>query len=230
VQGCHVIKLARILIFTITFLSSFNALTSVVYSAEKIGVVLIHGKGGGLKWVSGLARKLSSQGIVVETPLLPWSRNRIYDRIYDASMLEIDGAVKKLKAKKATSIFIAGHSLGANAALGYGTRRTGLRGIIMLAAGHLPSGRVLTKKFAKSVAKAKKMVRNGNGKKVSQFADFNMGRRSTVKTTAEIYLSWFEPWGPASMMANAGKLKNVPVLWVAGNQDRLASQVFKGLV
>jgi pimeloyl-ACP methyl ester carboxylesterase len=105
---------------------------------DRIGMVLMHGKGGTPKYVSSLGSALRGAGVLVETPSMPWSRHRIYDKGYEESMDEIDTYVAQLKAAGARRIFVAGHSLGANAALGFGARREGLSGIILLAYGHVP--------------------------------------------------------------------------------------------
>ena len=48
--------------------------------------------------------------------------------------------------------------------------------------------------------------------------------------TAEIYQSWFDPKGPANMRENAASLPgDLPVLWVAGKGDKVASKVWKRL-
>ncbi len=105
------------------------------------GVVLLHGKGGTpTSMIEGLTESLRKEGAVVEAPELPWSRRRMYDATYDQAMAEIDLAVQKLKWAGATKIVVAGHSLGANAAIGYGARRDGLAAVIALAPGHLAGG------------------------------------------------------------------------------------------
>jgi hypothetical protein len=40
-----------------------------------------------------------------------------------------------------------------------------------------------------------------------------------INTTAAIYLSFFDPTGPASMPDNSSRLR-APLLWVAGTADR----------
>ena len=57
---------------------------------------------------------------------MPWSFHRRYAATYDQAMTEIDAAVAELKAKGARRIVVIGHSLGANAAIGYAARRRGL--------------------------------------------------------------------------------------------------------
>ena len=84
---------------------------------EKIGIVLMHGKGGTTSYVDDLGDSLKKLGIIVKTPLMPWSKGRIYDKGYEESMAEIDTYVEQLKKSGAKRIFIAGHSIGANATI-----------------------------------------------------------------------------------------------------------------
>ena len=65
---------------------------------EKIGMVLMHGKGGTTNRVDNLSYNLKSAGILVETPLMPWSEDRIYDKGYEESIAEIDTYVARLTA------------------------------------------------------------------------------------------------------------------------------------
>ncbi len=194
-----------------------------------IGMVLMHGKGGGTNRVDDLARGLRDAGVRVTTPLMPWGRGRIYDRTYDQAMGEIDAAFAKLKADGARRLVVAGHSLGANAALGYAARRDGLSGAILLAAGHSLAGR-LRDLVADDVTKAKAMIAAGNADQEAEFQDFNQGRRPLRRITARIYLSWFDPDGPAAMAINARNFKpGAPLLWISGERERI-SKVGRGLV
>ena len=197
---------------------------------DRIGLVLMHGKGGNTRYIDSLAFSLRGAGVLVETPLMPWSRNRIYDKTYDESMLEIDAAVERLKSDGAKRIVVGGHSLGANAALGYGARRKGLSGILLLAYGHVPSGRFFTEKLKSHVAEAKSMIDAGDGDKVGSFGDINQGSVATRHVSAKIYHSWFAPNGPASDRNNAANVnENTPVLWVSGDRDRV-SRFGRGLI
>lgn len=196
--------------------------------AKKTGIILLHGKGGDRKWIKPLAEALDGEGFLVATPLMPWSRDRIYDRSYMESLAQIDRTAKAMKKRGAERIFVAGHSLGANVALGYGSRRTTAAGIILLAPAHLPDADAFRALTAQSRKLARQMVAQGKGREKREFIDFNQGRKSTVTTTADIYLSWFAPGGPANMQLNARALTpRLPVLWVAGGQDHVASVLAK---
>lgn len=194
-------------------------------SGDKIGMVLMHGKGGNTKLVDALADALRDAGVVVETPLMAWSKDRIYDRTYDAAMEDIDAAVARLKAAGARRIVIGGHSMGANAALGYAARRGGLAGVVLLAYGHYPSGKFFRKTLASDVARAKAMIDAGNGGQTASFSDINQGGLQARVVRADIYYSWFAPDGPASDQINAARVKpGTPVLWVSGDRDRPSRQ------
>ncbi len=200
-------------------------------AAEKIGVLLLHGKAYGNKSIYHLSGKLESAGFLVEMPSsTPWSPNRIYDRTYLETLKELDAAVDKLKAAGATRVVVGGHSIGANVALGYAANRKGLAGLIILGAGHFISGNFMGKKLAGDRARANDMIAAGKGKEKADFNDINQRKLDPREMTAEIYQSWFDPGGPANMRKNASRLPGeLPVLWVAGKQDKVASKVLKRL-
>ena len=200
-------------------------------AAEKIGVLLLHGKAGGNKSIYHLSGELESAGFLVEMPSsTPWSPNRIYDRTYLETLKELDGAVDKLKAAGATRVVVGGHSIGANVALGYAANRKGLAGLIILGAGHFISGNFMGRKLAGARARARDMIAVGKSKEKADFGDINQRKLISREMTAEIYRSWFDPGGPANMRKNASSLSGeLPVLWVAGKQDKVASKVLKRL-
>jgi pimeloyl-ACP methyl ester carboxylesterase len=184
------------------------------------GVVLLHGKGGTpTSMIEGLTESLRKEGAVVEAPELPWSHRRIYDATYDQAMAEIDLAVQKLKWAGATKIVVAGHSLGANAAIGYGARRDGLAAVIALAPGHLPEAWALRIRTKGAIARAKKLIADGKGDIPDSFPDLAQGLPYSVKATPNVYVSMFDPEGPAVMPKNAAAMGNVPFLWVVGVAD-----------
>lgn len=196
-------------------------------SAGKIGVVLMHGKTGTAKSrapIGPLIAKLKHAGILVVAPDMPWSRSRFLAKDYEGSMAEIDVAVSKLKRMGAKKIVVAGHSMGGNAAIGYGARRDGLAGIIAIAPGHDPGHYGFQKRVKFDYKRAKAMVDKGRGNAFGQFADTNVGKFSKERVKASIYLDWYDPDGPAAMKANAAKLKaDTPFLCIYGKSDPLLS-------
>lgn len=196
-----------------------------VGAGEKIGVVLMHGKGGTAREkspIGKLAYQLEVADFIVVAPDMPWSRSRGFDRTYAESMAEIDEAVAKLKSMGATKIVVGGHSLGANAALGYGARRPGLAGILAIAPGHFIDSNGFHDLVDYDYRRAKEMVAAGKGDEESGFKDVNQGKKSTKTMKAKVYLSWFDPEGPAPMPKNAANLKpGTPLMWIIGEKDRL---------
>jgi pimeloyl-ACP methyl ester carboxylesterase len=191
---------------------------------RKIGVVLMHGKWSAPQYqgLYKLTYELERAGVLVEKPEMPWSKSRHYDASYEDAMKEIDTAVAKLKAKGAARVVVGGHSFGANAGIGYAARREGVAGVLALGAGHTPEGRVFREALGNDVARARQLVAEGKGDEKTTFADINQGRRSDVRATAKVYLSHFDPEGPAPMSLNAPRIKGaVPVLWAIGEKDPL---------
>jgi pimeloyl-ACP methyl ester carboxylesterase len=188
------------------------------------GVVLMHGKGGAPGgFIGSTASALQAEGAKVVMPQMPWARARMYDASYEQAMAEIDKAVAQLKALGATKIVVAGQSFGANAAIGYAARRGGLAAAIALAPGHAPELPVFAKQVASGVTKARQLIAEGKGDQPGSFPDMNQGKTFDVRATAKVYLSFFDPDGPAPMRKNAAAVKAVPFLWVIGRDDPLFS-------
>jgi dienelactone hydrolase len=188
------------------------------------GVVLMHGKGGAPGgFIASTAAALQAEGAKVVMPQMPWARARMYDAGYEQAMAEIDRAVAQLKAQGATRIVVAGQSFGANAAIGYAARRDGLAGVIALAAGHTPERRVFMQRTAPGIDMAKQLIAEGKGDVPGSFPDMNQGKTFDVRATAKVYLSFFDPNGPAPMPKNAAAMRPVPFLWVIGREDSLVS-------
>jgi len=184
------------------------------------GIVLIHGKGGTpTTMIEGLHESLKREGALVDAPEMPWSARRIYDATYEQAMSEIDSAAERLRKAGAQKIVVIGHSLGANAAIGYGARRKGLHGIVALAPGHLPEAWALRARTGGAIAQARKMVAAGQGQVRTSFPDLAQGIPFQVRATPEVYLSMFDPDGPAVMPKNAAAMDDVPLLWIVGIAD-----------
>jgi pimeloyl-ACP methyl ester carboxylesterase len=184
---------------------------------DTIGIVLMHGMGGTQKYVRGLAGRLKGAGILVKTPLMPWSRNRIFDKGYEESMDEIDTHVADLKKAGAKRIFVGGHSIGANAALGYAARRENLDGIILLAYGFVPDFAKSAQKLYVSVVKAEAMIEAGKGESSATFTSIY----DPVYGTANDIFSWFDSAGGATIWHNARLVQpTTPVLCIDGLHDR----------
>jgi len=188
------------------------------------GVVYLHGKGGlpgGFN--GGILSGLEDEGALIAAPEMPWSLRRRYAATYDQAMAEIDVVVGALKAKGAARIVVIGHSLGANAAIGYAARHSDLAGVVALAPGHLPETGRMRSFVSDAVARAKKLVAAGEGNVPQTFPDMAQGIPLVATATSVVYLSMFDPDGPAVIPKNAAAIGTaphpVPLLWVAGKLD-----------
>lgn len=190
-------------------------------TAPKIGIVIMHGKGGsptGL--VKKLADGLESKGYRVANLEMPWSRKRDYDKNVTAAEEEVTAALSRLRSAGATKLFVAGHSQGAVFALHYAGKNP-LTGLVIMA----PGGNVATQfyqgKVGASVERARDLVDSGKGNERGEFDEFEGGRgTTTVRTTAAVYLTWFDPDGAMNQMKSSRALPaSLPVLHVAPTTD-----------
>lgn len=192
------------------------------------GIVLLHGKGGqpgGL--IESLAAALRAEGAMVVMPKMAWSGTGgvpdTYSASYEEALDEIGRAVAELRGKGAKRIVVAGHSLGANGAIGYAARSgSDLAGVIALAAGHTPE-RMKRPELVAGLATARQLVAAGKGTAPAMLPDLNLGKTFNVKVTPKTYLSYFDPDGPAVIPRNAAAMPAIPFLWVIGRKDPLAS-------
>ena len=188
-----------------------------------VGVVYLHGKGA---WPGaadgGILSTLAEEGALVATPEMPWSFKRKYGATFEQAMAEIDAAAAGLKAKGATRIVVIGHSLGANGAIGYAARHPDLAAVVALAPGHLPEAEGLRSHTQEAVAEAKQLVAAGQGDVPRRFPDMAQGIPLTATATPLVYLSMFDPDGPAVIPKNAEAMGPVPLLWVVGTLDPIA--------
>lgn len=195
-----------------------------VQAADRLGIVLMHGKQGNPdRHISGIASALASDGYLVATPEMCWSKRRIYDKPYDACLAELDTAVADLRAKGATAIVMAGHSLGGNGALGYAANHD-VKGVLLLAPAHNPERVIRRPEIAASLEKAKALVAEGRGAETATFDEINMGRTFSVSCSAETYVSFFDPAGAAVIPLSIAR-QHAPVLWVTGDRDKTQQDV-----
>lgn len=199
------------------FLCLTPATSSFAQSLNGVGVVLVHGKGGGQGPLQPLAAALRKEGAVVLLPRMSWSGAGY--RPYESTVGEVARAVAQIRSMGARKVFLAGHSMGANISLGYSAAGGAVDGIIALAPGHRPD--FIATVTGDSLPQARAMVESGRGREQATFKDFNGGRVFPIKTTAEAYLSFFDPNGPAGRAAQARGVR-APILWVIGTADRPA--------
>lgn len=200
------------------------ALSGAAYATEaETGVVLLHGK-----WdkppthVLFLARQLEGAGFRVSMPLMPWSDSRQYDAGYPAALAEIEAAANALRQQGAKRIVVAGQSFGGNAALAYAASGRSVDGIAAFSPGHTPERGNFRKALEPSVAKARSMVEQGQGQEKSSFEDRNQGQSRHIRTSAEIYLSYFDPDGIGNMQKTAARVPpGVPIFMAVGTADSM---------
>ena len=216
--------MTRILLLILVALLALAA--SPLRAAEAdIGIVLLHGK-----WdkpptlVLPLARQLESAGYKVATPAMPWSGLREYDASYPQALAEIEAAVQSLRDKGAKRIVIAGQSFGGNGALAYAASGRAVDAVVVLSPGHTPEREQFRKAVEASVDKARTMRAAGQGADKAWFDDRNQRMSRTVRTTADIYFSYFDPEGLGNMQLTAAKVPvGVPVFMAVGTADGMAS-------
>src|SRR5215831_15345076 len=103
------------------------------WKGPRVGVVVLHGEGEDpYGHTLRFTRTMQREGFLTDSPEMPWSPRRAYDAGANAAMREIDASVARLKSRGAQKIFVAGHGLGAAAAVGYATLRR-IDGLIALA-------------------------------------------------------------------------------------------------
>lgn len=215
---------ASVLAAFLVFAASIFPAAAQDLKERKIGVVLMHGKWGdpNARSLYRLDHALDSAGVLIEKPEMPWSGGRNYDAGYADAMKDIDKAVAKLKAKGATRIVVGGHSFGANGGLGYGATREGLAGVFAIAPGHVPDASRFRELMAGDVARAKQLAAAGKVDDDFAFNDPNVGRSEGKRAKVSVFLSYFDPEGPAAMFRNAAMTRpNTPILWVVAKGDPL---------
>jgi pimeloyl-ACP methyl ester carboxylesterase len=195
----------------------------VLAAAADIGVVLMHGKWGGPdRFINSVELELRGAGFRVVSKEMPWSDRRAYDAGWDDAMAQIDREVAELKAEGVRKIVVGGLSMGANAALGYAARHPDVSGVVALAPGHTPERSARRPEMAASLAKARNEIAAGRGGQYANFNDINQGRSREVSARPAVYLSYFDPEGPAVMPRNAAMLSpGTALLWVVGTKDPL---------
>ncbi len=205
----------------LTALIVVSALSLPAGAADRLGIVLIHGKGGLPQQLTPMAETLAAQGHLTEQPEMCWSRHRIYDRLYLDCLRDIDAAAGRLKERGATAMVVLGMSLGGNAALSFGATRPGLKGVITLVAAHAPEFIGLRPEVAASLAHARALIAAGQGNVKTTFNDVNAHTsifNFSVNTTPNIYVSFFAPDSAGVMPANAARL-TAPLLYVTASND-----------
>jgi pimeloyl-ACP methyl ester carboxylesterase len=186
-------------------------------------VIMMHGKmaSPGTSQYPPLYSKLRKAGYSVIAPKMPWSK---FDGSH-AQAIEVINAAVEEAAKSSNKIVVAGHSLGAAVTLQYlaASPSPKVSGGVPIALGHSPHiSRKLARITDSSVIEARKLAADGKGDKKKSFDDLNMGKKGSLRTTADIYLSFYDPEVFPDIEEGLSNIK-VPVLWIAGRDDRLTA-------
>ncbi len=205
-------------------------------SQLKIGIVLMHGKGGSpTKNVSGLASSLEEQGFLVANLDMPWSGRRHYDVDVGSAEREVEAALSSLRDKGAQKLFVAGHSQGGLFALYFGGKHV-LDGIVAIAPGGNVGNLEFREKLRESVELARKLVAEGKGDDKATLADYESSKGTfPIICTPSSYLTWFDPQGAMNQTAAVRSINPaVPVLFITPKNDypgllKVKQQMFDNL-
>lgn len=190
-------------------------------AAKPCAAVLMHGKGGSPRYIGFFGRRLEPY-CKVKLLEMPWSQRRDYDAPYPQALQEVAAEVQSFRAQGYQRVTVMGHSFGANAAMAYMAHVGDADAVVALAAGHVPATMYERGIGKAAVDKARDLVRAGQGNEKLTMEDLNQGERRSVRMTAEVLWSYFDPAGLGHMPATAAAFKKpVPFLWVVGTADRM---------
>lgn len=212
----------RLLMLATVFFGSSLSLSAVADADNsKIGLVIMHGKGGSpTKFVADLASTLESQGFLVANLEMPWSGRRDYDVSVTVAEQEVEAVLSGLRNKGAKKLFVIGHSQGGLFALYFANKHT-IDGVIAIAPGGNIANQLFREKLGDSVALARKLIAEGKGEDKANLSDYENRRGTyTVISPPSAYLSWFDPEGAMNQTkAIQGVNSATPVLYIAPTND-----------
>jgi pimeloyl-ACP methyl ester carboxylesterase len=190
---------------------------------KSVAIVLLHGKSSrpDASHLEEFRSDMENKGYRIVNPVMTWSDEK-RTGTFDQSLEIIEDSVK-LAAKGGKKVVVAGHSMGATFALIYaaGATNPAVVGILALAPGHMPTiPKKLQRVTASSVAQAREMMLNGQGKEELDVVDFNKGQKEKFTTTAEYYATHYDPETFPDIYNVLSKVQ-LPVLWISGANDRL---------
>ena len=189
--------------------------------AKGCAIVLLHGKWGNPGQLGPFARKLLP---VCDYRALemPWSQRRGYDKDYPSALREISAQVKDFRQQGYRRVLVAGHGLGANAAIAYAAEVGNVDGVIALAPGHFPRAMYERGGSREVVDAARKLVAAGKGQQSLSIEDTELDQRRSIAMSAAVMVSYFDPQGLGDMPTTARRIaQNIPLMWVIGRKDPL---------
>jgi len=209
--------------FASLILAVFTATAPVtaVAQVEPIGIVIMHGKGGGPGGlVAGLAKGLADKGYLVANLEMPWSGKRNYDVTAAKGEEEVEAALAGLRGKGAKKVFVCGHSQGGIFALHLAAKTTA-DGFITITPGGNVAGRIYFEQVGASLRRARQLVAEGKGNEATELEDYEGSKgKYPISAVPAAYVTWFDPDGVMNMDRAARSVNSrVPVLWVAATHD-----------
>jgi pimeloyl-ACP methyl ester carboxylesterase len=211
----------KILAVLAVFFASLAQAVSAQAPPAEIGIVVMHGKGGGpTMLVAGLAKWLTGRGYRVANLEMPWSGRRNYEVGVADGVAEVDAAIASLRAQGAKKVFVCGHSQGGLFGLHYAGQRR-VDGLIAIAPGGDVSSQFIRGKLGGSVDRARRLVAEGKGSERATFEDYENAKGAyPLEAPAAAYLSWFDPEGAMNQRAAIAALNAaVPVLFIVPTND-----------
>lgn len=203
-------------IFTMTL-----ALSAESLAPFKIGIVVMHGKGGmPSKHVAVFANSLEAKGYSVANIEMPWSKKREYDVSIEIAQKELESVLNELRQKGAQKLFLSGHSQGGLVALALGSDLN-VDGIIAIAPGGNMASTINREKLGDTLTKAQHLIQEGKGDDKGEFYDFETSKgKSPIQTTARNYVSWFDPEGLMNQEKSSALINpKIPVLFIVPTAD-----------
>lgn len=206
---------------TAMFCAALPLAAAAQTAAPKIGIVVMHGKGGTpARHVADLADHLERKGYLVANLEMPWSGRRNYDVPVVVAEQEVEAALQALRNKGAQKLFVAGHSFGGLFALHFAGRHA-VDGVIAMAPGGDVGNRIFREKLGESVERARKLVAEQKGNEPASLSDYEGSKGLyPIVTIPAAYLSWNEPDGAMNQTRMMQTLKpQTPVLYIVPRND-----------
>ncbi len=188
-------------------------------------VIFMHGKTGhpATEFQTQYYDELQTAGYNLIALQMPWSGTE-----WDGTLCEglnYLGSVVDTERAAGRNVIVSGHSMGGMHAMAYivTSSRADIQGVILLAPGHMlhRSNRMRTA-TADDVTRAKSAVANGSGDALDTYSTYNNGATQPLTTTARYYLSYHDPDTYPNVSSILPAI-DLPVLWLAGVDDRLTT-------
>ncbi len=216
---CNLSRICKLIAIAATLFGI--GLPAAAQTPEKIGIVVMHGKGGSPdRHVDSLAAGLERKGYLVANLQMPWSGKRDYDKDVTAAEQEVSAALDTLRSNGAKKVFVAGHSQGGTFAVHYASKYP-IDGVIPIAPGGNVGSANFREQLGATVELARKQIADGKGNELGRFMDYEGSRgTSPVIATATTYLTWFDPDGAMNLLKSARALPpGLPVLLIVPRHD-----------